>query len=408
MNVKCKRSCWKCVDAKRDRAEGVDEDLIAKKLLYVKMNLGKQNQYIPKSTTDNFSTLKQTVKEYKKVVATIREMDYYAKHIMTNLSVDIKARERCGNQHRMCADWASRGRCGHHDEYTSKSQRLAIDLNDDDLPAPTRDDVLFMMNMCPLACRTCQQLESFYKCTGKRNPNEQPSFESGKDLNAFLEGKRRNVTDSIDNDWTKYEPMFVSYPNMEKKGGESREHDPHVVVLKNFLTGDEADYLQQHACIRQHDNDTYQCQDDKECTICPCQRILQRIAELTNTTISHLEPMEMLQQSSSNNQENSIQHNFKIDSLWKPAGPRPLTLSIILSDRGGIGFPYLDWLQIQPTKGMAVLWSNVRTSNLFESNPLTSYEYLPPLANEDESESFVVNVHMILYNYTDAELRGCS
>ena len=70
------------------------------------MDLGKQHQFIPKATADTFQTLKPKVKEHKKVVSTIREMEYYAKHVLTDsTTVDNKTRERCHNSDRMCADW---------------------------------------------------------------------------------------------------------------------------------------------------------------------------------------------------------------------------------------------------------------------------------------------------------------
>lgn len=45
--------------------------------------------------------------------------------------------------------------------------------------------------------------------------------------------------------------------------------------------------------------------------------------------------------------------------------------------RGGLGFPYLDWLSIKPKKGTAVLWPNIKTDNLWQLDPMTKFEYFP-------------------------------
>lgn len=392
MHEKCTKSCWKCVDAETDREMGVDEETIAKKILYTTSKWGKQNQFIPSSNADSMENLKKVREHYKAVIATLREMDYYAKYIMTDPSVDSKTRERCRNEHRMCADWAASGRCGHHypnqNALYSHTESHSLVLNEFDKIPAKKDDVIFMMNLCPLACRTCDKLESFHKCTGRRHPLAEPSFISEEALTSFLEEKRTNV----DNDWSRFDPIFVSYPDPEKNK-ESLE-DPYVVVFKKFLSDDEVDdYLQSLETCK----DSGECKTDKV-----YQKIMERVAVTTSTTTSHLEQEETLNimQPSSTTQ---TQHNFQVDSFWMPAGPRVLSLSLFLSSttNGEIGFPYLDWLKIKPTKGMAVLWSNVRNDNIFESNPLASYEYLA-------DNSLVSNVHVRMYNYTDASIRGCA
>ena len=381
----------------------------AKKLLYVKMDVGKQNQFIPKATADTFQTLKPKVKEHKKVVSTIREMEYYAKHVLTDsTTVDAKTRERCHNLDRMYADWASRGRCGYHYPYQAPTNVKVGDNNDFDDEAfnaaikATKDDVVFMMNTCPLACRTCHELESFHKCTGRRHPHEQPLFESEEDLNSFFENKRKKIINGdIHDEWAQYEPLFVSYPDAKKV---ERKDDPYVVVLKKFLTDEEAEYLQS-SC-----HDSEQCDTTNE----TYKRIILKIANLTNSPTSHLEPMKMFSISGEKEHNStSLHHNFEMSNFWTPAGPRVLSLSLFLSNFNkdanvgvGLGFPHLDWLSIKPSKGTAVLWPNVRGENLMEYNPLTSYEY-HPLHQNGEEDSYVSNIHFRMYNWTDANMRGC-
>ena len=110
--------------------------------------------------------------------------------------------------------------------------------------------------------------------------------------------------------------------------------------------------------------------------------------------------------------------------MWKPAGPRVLSLSIFLSNvssdisgvrGGGIGFPDLDWLHIRPQKGSAVMWPNVKSDNLWKPEPLTAHEFLPltslsPTTNigDDIESVFVATFHMRLFNWTDADIRRCA
>mmetsp|Transcript_38945 Transcript_38945/g.71378 ORF Transcript_38945/g.71378 Transcript_38945/m.71378 type:complete len:563 (-) Transcript_38945:112-1800(-) len=413
MHAGCRYACWKCINVHRDRQLGVDEDVIARKLLYLYMETGKQ-QLVRGINEKGDGNPIMTKEDHQKVGSTISKMDHYARYTMTDPSISTKARERCRNEFRMCAEWSSRGMC----LYPGQPHNT----NDDDntFNRAGHDDILFMMNNCPLACRMCEELGSFHKCAGRRHPWAQPSFQSG-DLHSFLEGKRVSS-----DEWSEYKPVFVSYPNAEKEGNKD---DPYVVILQNFLSDGEADHLQtlgsttigwttpstsdtpsRNAAYvgsaRCHDND--HCNNDDI-----YQRMMHRISSLTNSTMSHLEPMEIVhfQSSSDTQQINTLQHNFEVNSLWKPAGPRVLSLFVFLSNAsegggGELGFPYLDWLHIRPEKGVAVLWPNVRNDNVLESDPLTTFEHFP-LRSGDES-FFGLNVHVRLHNWTDASVRGCA
>ena len=366
----------------------------ARKILYSKMDTGKYQFTVRQPTTE------EEYKDYQKVLSTLRNMDTYAKHVMTKPSVPHTTRQRCQNTNRLCVEWASQGFC------TPFMPNQPHTYNNH----AGKDDVVFMMNNCPLACTMCEELDSFHKCAGRRHPMSEPSFWNGELSSYFYK--------QIDfGEWDKYEPRFVSYPNAKKEG---RQDDPHVIILNKFLTDEEADHLKAlgssigwnstakygpHASnARCHEND--QCNSDET-----YRRIMNRIATLTDSTPSHLEPMEILRLTSSSTQQpNVLQHNFDVSSLWTPVGPRVLSLSLFLSSvskrgGGGIGFPCLNWLQIKPRKGMAVLWANVKSDDLLEPEPLTTLEYFP-VKNGGE-ESFISNVHVRMYNWTDASVRGC-
>ncbi|KAL3770736.1 hypothetical protein ACHAW5_001453 [Stephanodiscus triporus] len=435
----CKYSCWECVDEKMDRKLGVDEVIIAKKLSYQTMNLGVRQLIRPISDDENNP---MTSEDQEKVIATIRRMDHYAKHVMSDPSfaVDTKTKLRCRNDFRMCAEWASRGLCnyaGQHDVGVNNGNRHAI-CHYDGNELAGKDDILFMMNMCPLACGMCHELDSFHKCAGRRHPNARPSFQTGE-LNSFFADSA-----GVGGGWATYDPLFVSYPDAQ---AEENGDDPYVVVFKNFLSSGEADHLQNLASVTMFaknqassatSNDAtmpnrlydsvggvrVRCHDDDRCSDNEIyQRIMRRIAVMANTSISHLEPMEVVRVDYSNVQRQNegstpLRHNFEVSSLWKPAGPRVLSFSFFLSnveedyyEGGGLGFPLLDWLHIQPERGIAVMFPNVKSNNLWEPEPMTNHDFFPLVLPGDidgDESAFVATVHIRLHNWTDADIRGCA
>ena len=366
----------------------------AKKTLYLNMDTGKE-QLVRDSNADDPNSI--SIHDRVKVITAIRQMDHYVKHIISHPAVNTKTRERCRNEFRMCAEWASRGLCL-PDGYPVDKEGL--DFNGG---SSSKDGIVFMMNICPLACQMCEEVGKFHQCAGKRHPWAEASFENGR-LHSFLDARRNGDA------WKTYEPIFVSYPDSTREEGKD---DPYVIVLQNFLSLEEADRLQSLGStigwtpsVLCRNNDA--CNNDKS-----HQQLMERIASLVNTTTHHLEPMEMFQ-FIPGDQPSKPQHNFEVNSLWKPSGPRVLSLFIFLTDeadtegkgRGGLGFPYLDWLFIRPKKGMAILYPNVMNDDVYEMDPLLSYEHFP--VREGEDTSYGATVHVRLYNWTDANVRGCA
>ncbi len=410
----CRYSCWICINIPKDRERGIDEKITARKVLYSKMNIGA-NQLVSRPTSDETSLEWLTFQK-------VQSMEYYAKSIIADPNVPTKTRERCANHHQMCATWAAQGMCTPFG-YKEKNDQI-IESSNDASPRG-KDKVLFMMNMCPLACEMCHEITSFHQCAGKRSPLDQPSFDVGSGgINSFFERKG-----------LPYEPKFVSHPNAED---ESSADDPYLVVFTNFLSSDEADALKSLPSSN-HSNASnrtsrWNLRADANRIIASCSidnacsrndtymKIMDRISSLLDVHVSYVEPMEVIQFDQSKQQHNTIarlEHNFEVNSLWKPAGPRVLSLFIFLSNvnnddedeggSGGLGFPYLDWLSIKPKKGMAVLWPNVRSDDLWQLDPLTKFEFFPVQDNrgDDINVHFGAMSHIRLYNYTDAYVRGC-
>lgn len=408
----CRYSCWICINIPKDRERGIDEKITLKKVLYTKMNIGA-NQLV--SRTSNTTSLEWLT--FQKVLS----MEYYAKSIIADPNVPKKTRERCSNHHRMCAKWAAQGMCTPFG-YNEKNDQT---IESSDASLMGKDSVLFMMNLCPLACEMCHEITSFHQCAGKRSPLDQPSFDVGsRSINSFFERKG-----------LPYQPIFASRPNAEE---ESSIDDPYVAILQNFLSSDEADALKSlpSSYHTSASNGTWNlrtnalsnqiiasCSIDNACSQDDTyMKIMDRISSLVDVDVSYVEPIEVIQFDQLKQQPSTIarlEHNFEVNSLWKPAGPRVLSLFIFLSDvnnddeeqggSGGLGFPYLDWLSIKPQKGMAVLWPNVRSDDLWQLDPLTKFEYFPLQykGGDDINVHFGAMSHIRLYNYTDAFLRGC-
>ena len=363
-----------------------------KKVAFLEVDAGKAQLVRPTDGRDR-----------ERVLLAIRRMEDYARRRMTEPSVSRETRRRCRNEFRMCAEWASRGMC-----------RPPGYVQDEDEYDAGRDDVVFMMNNCPLACRMCEEIETFHKCAGRRHPWARASFQNGE-LHSFFENERTSSRiDGVgdESEWKKYDPLFVSYP--DPKTEHARE-DPYVVVFRKFLSDEEADRLVSLASKigwapkdasfqRARCHDRVECHDDEIHA-----RILERTSSLVNATASHLEPMEFVRFDSEDRA--APHHHFETNGLWKPAGPRVLSLFLFLSDvhdergGGGIGFPRLDWLFVRPKKGMAVLWPNVRNDDVWEMDPWMSVEHFPV---GEGGTKYGAYLHVRLYNWTDANMRGCA
>ena len=365
------------------------------------MNLGKNQLIRDISNEDEAEEDPMTPIEHENIRNTIAQMETYAKHTITSPNVHVKARERCRNEFRMCAEWASRGYCypaGHPKQLTSQQDGGAHSGS---------KDVLFMMNMCPLACKMCEEIPSL-ACAGKRHPYAQPVMDENKGLNTYFEKLWKDAVDDR-------KSFFVSYPDSDK---EENENDSYVVVLPDAVTKQEADALEFLSKAIGFSSDYIaSCRGNRECNAYKIaqddtyKQIMERIATLANTTLDYLEPMEFFRHKANADRSSVLKHNYDLSGVWKPAGPRVLSFLIFLSDQtsskgGQLGFPYLDWLYIQPKRGTIVLFPNVVNENVWEMDPLTSYEYFG--LDAEGEDVFVATVNVRLHNWTDANYRGCT
>lgn len=354
------------------------------------MNQGKA-QLIRDVTDGSETEDPMTTEAHNAVRSTIASMEDYARNVITAPTVHPKARERCRNEFRMCAEWASRGYChpaGHPDQAVSA---------DGDTTMSKAKDVLFMMNMCPLACQTCEDIPSL-ACAGKRHPHATPVLEESGGIDTYFKGLMEKKDDN--------KAVFISQPNADAEGS---ENDSYIVAIPDFITNEEADALILLGKTTGFSGGSSSCRDNRACTAYKLEQdeiyaqIMQRVAGLANTTIDYLESMEIHNHKSE--QTTGLTHNYQLSGVWKPAGPMVLTFQIFLSDnnKGQLGFPHLDWLFVQPKKGTLVVWPNVVNENAWEMDPLNSYEYF----GLDGEEMYAAHVNVMLHNWTDASYRDC-
>ena len=384
----------------------IEKMFSTKKILYAKMYLGR-NQLIREVNTDNRKDEDpMTAYDREKVRTTIHEMENYAKQITASPNIHLKARERCRNEFRMCAEWASRGYCysaGHPLQNVTAKDMKSVTAGLSSGGGRSKD-VLFMMNMCPLACKTCEEVPSL-ACAGKRHPYSQQLMEKSGDLNAYFESLRKDGADQ--------QPLFVSYPD---KHDERRKDDSYVVVWTDFVSDKEAESLISLGKTIGFSSANYAtCRGQSQCTAYKIeadkvyQTIMERIATVANTTLEFLEPIE-IHRLKGDQPNSGLSHNYQLSGVWKPAGPRILSFRLFLSNHGSkpqLGFPHLDWLFLQPTKRMVVLWPNVINDDVWELDPLTSYEWFGYQESQNE-ELFYADVHVRLFNWEDAQERDCA
>jgi prolyl 4-hydroxylase len=107
------------------------------------------------------------------------------------------------------------------------------------------------------------------------------------------------------------------------------------------------------------------------------KRVLERIANTTNSTVNHSEHLQLLRYEIG--QFYVAHDDFIPYQLDMPCGARIMTMFLYLNDvekGGGTRFPHLD-ITVQPKKGSALLWPNVIDEDPMEMQRQAYHEALP-------------------------------
>ena len=321
----------------------------ARKRLFVNLDFGKQ-QVIPDPPNRSDG-----------VVDALLSMESYARYNLTEPGVDPKTRERCRNDSPHCASWAARGMCGLRGRIVD-GDRGVTEIN-----SGTKEDVAFMLDVCPLACGMCGMIEGFHKCAGRRHPLSPALTGVQAMMESVLEGEA-------------YDPVFVVSPSSDDGYG------PYIVIIRDFLSPDEVDVMRGHPSV-------------------PAERLIGATKEKIATILSC--PVDHIELETNTESEPGLRHSLETDQLWKPAGPRVVSFHVMLTDDGGgIGFPLLDWLHVNPRRGTMVMWTNAKLDDPYDPDPLASFEYFGTTGGDERRQG--LQFHARLYNFTDASQRGCA
>lgn len=250
----------------------------------------------------------------------------------------------------------------------------------------------YMKVMCAPACMSCDFLgDTSETCPGLPE-SAGPLWRRPGDLNMFFE----NVVDNADGkgEYLKYNPTALSRPKRKLDGTLapfSGEDGPWVVLLEDFITGEEADRLVNIGHEQGYERSTHAtgpgqadttdgrtsantwCKDT--CLADPVAAgVVERIAAATKSTPNHSEHLQMLRYEPG--QFYDAHHDFIPYQLDQPCGARLMTMFLYLNDveeGGNTSFPQIG-VSVKPKKGSAVLWPSVRDDDPMERDPRTEHQ----------------------------------
>ena len=349
----------------------------------------------------------------------------YMNDIMTQPQY-ASIRTTCQNNDEYCAALAASGSCNKPADYDT--------LPDDD------EDVLyynFMMNECAPACQSCGSFISEEEAATVEDcvPDPTTNILGAGDLNRLFE---RLVGESVEGDVvvSKDKVKVLSRPS-HPEGFIGDMNDPvdyilgpWVVTLDNFLSDEECDRLVQLGSKRGYERSTLEeekdydeeqlakeregddayrtstntwcmdkCYEDKV-----TQRVIKRMVNATGIPDSYAEHLQLL--SYVPGQYYKEHHDFSEDTAFKIDGPRVLTFFLYLNDVEEGGATRLTdltgddggiFMDIQPKKGMALIWPSVLNEDPLDMDVRTYHEALPVL----KGRKFGANAWFYLRNFKD-------
>eukprot|EP00980_Cylindrotheca_fusiformis_P013387 scaffold3410_cov141-Cylindrotheca_fusiformis.AAC.30 len=311
------------------------------------------------------------------------------------------------------------------------------------------------------SCLNRHELCSFWAVIGKsitqRCPpleDAVPALEPG-DLNKMFERivatspGNRTLTDEerqelADNNMTEYTVVIHSRPSEEPATESSTKTDklpPWVVVFENFVTDEECETMIQlgykHEYKRSADvgalkfdgthesiQNSRRTSENAWCSFrhgCRNEtvpaRLHDRMSRVMNIPPEHSEDFQILKYEKgqfyrthhvrfsalpciSDEQLSNIHPHLTIAQDYighqkdRQCGPRILT--------GGTNFPDLG-ITVEPKKGRALLWPSIYDSDPLKDDPRMRHQALPV----KEGTKFAANGWIHLFNYVDAQKRGC-
>jgi len=340
----------------------------------------------------------------------LKTFTYMSTQIMNQQS-SIPFRSLCRNNDEFCSSLAATNLCIKPENYD--------ELPDDD---PERETYEYMMSECAPACQSCEtsliDLEVAKIMSDCIPDTRHGNIFGPGDLNRMFErivGELEFGEDKIVPD---YKANIHSRPT-HPPGFKGNDDDPTeyvlgpwVVTLENILTDEECDrlvqlggsrgyirseleeekdYDEEQLRIEKETEDAYRTSTntwcEEECWRDPVtQRVLQKISNVTGVPDSFSEYLQLL--SYVPGQYYKEHHDYVEDQPYQNPGPRMITFFLYLNDVTEGGSTRLTditgddggiFLDIQPKKGMALLWPSVLDEDPSAMDDRTYHEALAVL-----------------------------
>ena len=300
-------------------------------------------------------------------------------------------RDTCKNQEERCTFWASIGECEKNPSY--------------------------MITSCGPACFACDKMVFEVRCP---IPPDLPDALEPGDLNKLFE---RLTTDPY---YQQYEPQIMFDPGQTISSGRFEGKDaPWVITMDSFLSQEECDaliklgakqgYEQSEDVGERLPDGTYDGKksDGRTSTNAWCldncyrhpvtQRVLDRIANLTDIPESNFEHLQLLRYEETQFYE--VHHDYIEYQTDYACGVRVLTVFMYLNDveaGGGTNFPDLN-LTVQPKAGRVLIWPSVLDSDPHQKDGRTDHQALPV----EKGIKFAANAWIHQHDFKTPFVKNC-
>jgi len=314
----------------------------------------------------------------------------------------------CEDNHPECEEWARNGKCqARPADVRRKCPKSCGICNvvakdprcEDKTPACRRltkagacvHDVT-MLEKCPRTCRLC-------------GPGDE--CRASSDRGVFVEDGMEHFFQRLDSG------------AFQELGVRVVHRNPWIVVFDHFLTKPHADEVLSQfesgwarstagGLVGQDSEYSVRTSETIWCQTAECEgslgmsRLLSRVENVTGIHRSKFEDTQLLRYMPG---QRYAPHNDWIEDQNRLAsGPRLMTFFVYLADvpDGGTHFPKLN-ITLNATKGSAALWNNVDSRNIWQDEPLSEHEGLPPSV----SEKYAANVWIHQHDFKSYNDMGC-
>lgn len=207
--------------------------------------------------------------------------------------------------------------------------------------------------------------------------------------------------------------------------------DPYIAIIDNFATEDEINALLEYGQDRYKRSTGLKVSEDGryvntvmsirtshnawcfyDCENNPhVSSLVQKIEKFVNISSTNFEFAQLLRYDSCDTEESDdcsyykMHNDFIIHDAYKAQGVRLLTFFLYLNDVDAGGYTvFSNGMSVQPKKGRALLWANVKSDNFYMENMKANHEARPVL----KGKKFGVNFWIHQYDFKTPFKKMCS